>query len=158
LWVLKPAMVCRWAMDRRVEGPLVPWKRLKEVIDLIRWLGHTPRAVGAWWICESSLHRQRFDELEEVRLRKNYVDLGNNRDIEGWVEQVGRRKQDLRARWVCGPGGYGKSTLAIRMAREVMGSAAVRGCSPKHWPCAPVLVGKNWDGELTDFLLKLLAP
>jgi hypothetical protein len=158
LWLFQPAWVCSWAMDRRVEGPAPPWKWLAEILDLIRWLGNTRRAVRAWWAHEVESRNWQFRTTKEVKLRQSYVDIGNAADAAAFVKQWTERATDLRPRWIFGPGGYGKSTLAIRMAISVTGEAAKPDSPVRRWPSAPVLVSKNWEGELIDHLRGLLAP
>jgi hypothetical protein len=146
-WLVRPAVLARVALvtDDDDEGPR--WRWWAEALTFARWLGGTERAMAAWLARHrTEILARGFGQRATVERRAIYVDLGNERDAAAFVEAV--RSGRPAAFWLTGPGGAGKSTLAVELARR---SRAER---PE---LVPLLVEEDWRGGLLDHLGALLA-
>jgi photosystem II stability/assembly factor-like uncharacterized protein len=105
---------------------------------LLLWLGTSRRALDAWVASHLPEARSRFTDRPSVRDRRIAVELpvkiGDKRIEQPWDEIMSLLRRRSLALLITGPGGGGKSTLAFRIARRVMGNCP-SGYSPAGRSC-----------------------
>ena len=117
---------------------------------LVRWLGTTQRALDRWLRRhDGELEARCFEGRKSVedRPESRYVDLEQSGQVEAWKQALARREP--LACWAMEPGGSGKTTLAIVLARHARATAA-------PFPLRPVLVEEDWGKDLIEHIARLL--
>lgn len=146
IWLIRPGLLARWSMAG-VEETESRWQLAIEAVTLVRWLGRSRRSLGQWLRTHHDLLEKRcFSDRSAVEERSRYVDLGNRENVDTWVATVRSRRPAVR--WIAGPGGCGKSTLAFQLARQAQ--------EHSRFPLVPVLVDHDWSGRFLDHLAGLL--
>ena len=114
------------------------------------WLGTTQRAVDRWLKRhDGELEARCFEGRKSVRDRpaSHYLELERSGQVEEWKQALAQHEP--LAGWATGPGGCGKTTLAIMLARH---ARAMAGAIPVR----PVLIEEDWGKDLIEHVARLL--
>ena len=150
-WLIRPSLLAHWAMPSLTASESPQWKGIVEAVALVRWLGTTQRALDAWLRqYDGALDARCFEGRKSVAGRplSQYVDLERAEQIGAWKQALARGEP--LACWVVGPGGCGKTTLALMLARHARATT-------KLYPVRPVLVEEDWGKDLTEHVARLLC-
>ena len=150
LWVVRPDLLAQWAMPSLTAPESPGWKGVAEAASLVRWLGTTQRALDRWLKRhDGELEARCFEGRKSVRDRpaSHYLELERSEQVEVWKQALARHEP--LAGWATGPGGCGKTTLAIMLARH---ARAMAGAIPVR----PVLIEEDWVKDLIEHVARLL--
>jgi hypothetical protein len=159
IWLVRPHILAHWAMVPFATPNVPPLKRLASVLSVTNYLGHTTRALEKWLARSGPELEARFNDADKVRSRSRddghrdgqamtrYIDLGNDNDIAVWRDSVSEGTP--AAVWITGPGGCGKTTLAIQLARIARTVGLRRPF--------PILIDADWRGDLVDAVAAALT-
>jgi hypothetical protein len=160
LWVVRPSALARWAMRANRDevegggkGGAGGVAEVAKVVALVRTLGEGDRAVYAWLRKNAARLNRRFDVRTDVQYRRSYaVSDEFAAAIETW--QAVTHGRDGRPLWIWGPGGCGKTSLAMHAARARRDAG--RGSRGKRQKCVAVVVDNTWPSSLEDRIAYLL--
>ena len=143
-WGAKPENFVRWAMEQVAETPTPSWKVATNWLNCARGLGLSARSRTAWISLQKEyLMKTLFLQKASVERRKAFADLGTKPVIDAWQQAV-RDAKPFHV-WIHGPGGYGKSALAFRLARLAFG---IRGGSP----VIPLVIEEDWGIDIYRYV------
>jgi hypothetical protein len=150
IWLVRPDLLAHWAMPSHTAPESPGWEVVTKGFALVNWSGTTQRALDRWLARHAKeLEKRCFEERKtlEDRPASQYVGLETSEHVDAW-KQVLAGHEPLRV-WATGPGGCGKTTLAIMLARQARDVAG-------RVPSRPVFVEEDWGKDLVEHVARLL--